>query len=100
MTGRPADAPSRVLAGNNLRRASLCGRILQEDQLAFDAQQLRHLPEFFGTLGARDRVVDGVKCASDLPGFSQSVGHVDRGKPHEPRSRYTSFAKLFETRSQ
>jgi hypothetical protein len=58
------------------------------------------LPEFFGTLGARDRVVDRVKCVSDQPGFSQTLGHIGRGKPHEPRSRYPSFAKLFKTRSQ
>jgi hypothetical protein len=58
------------------------------------------LPEFFGTVGAGDRVVDGVKCVSDLPGFSQTLGHIGRGKPHEPRSRDPSFAKLFKTRSQ
>jgi hypothetical protein len=58
------------------------------------------LPEFFGTLGAGDRVVDGVNCVSDLPGFSQTLGRIDRGKPHEPRSRDPGFAKLFITRSQ
>jgi hypothetical protein len=33
------------------------------------------LPELFGTLGAGDRVVDGAKRISDLPGFPQTLGH-------------------------
>jgi hypothetical protein len=72
---------------------------LQEDYLAFDAQQLGQLPEFVGTLGARDRIVDRVKCVGDLPGLSQTLGHIGRGEPHEPWSRDQSLAKLFITRS-
>src|SRR5205814_2811108 len=63
-------------------------------------QQLGNGPELFGTLGAGDRVVDGVKCVSDLPGLSQTLGHIGRGEPHKPRSGDPSFAKLFITRSQ
>jgi len=69
LTARPVECSPEIILGSRCLR----GRILQEDQFAFGAQQLGNLPEFFGTLGAGDRVVDGIKCVSDLPGFPKPL---------------------------
>ena len=52
MTARPIEGLPEVILGSDC----LLRHVLQQQKLALHAQQLGKLPEFVGTLRARDRV--------------------------------------------
>src|ERR1700738_1989492 len=74
---RPVERLPQVTLG---RRRGF-GRVLQQNELALDAQQLGDWPAFFGALGSQDRLLDRGEPVGNLPGPAPSLGHQ---KPKEP----------------
>jgi hypothetical protein len=62
------------------RRLGLWGAF-QQEKLAFDAQQLGHVPTLVGALALRERVVDRHKPLRHLP----DTGQASRQRAEKPR---------------
>ena len=90
LPARPIERLPEVILGHH--RGS--GRALQQNQLAFDAQQLGNRPAFFGALRACVRLLDHDEPVGNLPGTARGFRPSSRSSITvcQPREVYSSRA--------
>jgi hypothetical protein len=73
--------------------SSRISRMLQQDQFAFDAQQLGKIPAFVAGYAASKRLIDSFESRSDFTGLSETSRQFAEQQECKRRSKNPSLTR-------